>query len=173
MAGSKVEHKRIWRETGISHMCIFSLLPYFDMAHLVPHGFMHAVYINLFKSLIRLWCGNYKGLDSGTSNYVILGQIWCQIRIETRQAVRTIPAAFIQSIPNIDTDFSSFTTEDNTFWLTWLVPYLLADCLPKPYYLHLLNLINIIKVCTGFSMIREEISDMGTDLYKWHLIYEE
>ena len=173
MAGSEVECKQIWRETGISHMCIFSLLPYFDMAHLVLHGFMHAVYINLFKSLIGLWCGNYKGLDSGTSNYVILGQIWCQIRIETRQAVRTILAAFVQSIPNIDTDFSSFTTEDNIFWLTWLMLYLLADCLPKPYYLHLLDLINVIKVCTGFGMTREEISNMGTNLYKWCLIYEE
>jgi len=143
------------------------------MAHLVLHGFMHAVYINLFKSLIGLWHGDYKGLDSGTGDYVIPGQIWCQIRIETRQAARTIPAAFVQSIPNMDTDFSSFTTEDNAFWLTWLAPYLLADHLPEPYYSHLLDLINIIKVCTGFGMTREEISDMGTNLYKWHLIYEE
>jgi hypothetical protein len=38
------------------------------MAHSVPHGFMHAVYINLFRSLLRLWRGEYKGLDSGTGN---------------------------------------------------------------------------------------------------------
>jgi len=143
------------------------------MACSVLHGFMHAVYINLFKSLIGLWHGDYKDLDSSTGDYVIPGQIWCQIGIETRWAVRTIPAAFIQSIPNINTDFSSFTAEDNAFWLTWLVPYLLTDCLPKPYYLHLLDLINIIKVCTDFGMTREEISNMGTDLYKWCLIYEE
>ena len=59
------------------------------------HGFMHAVYINLFKALIGLWRGEYKGLDSGTGQYVIPGPIWCQIRIETRQAVRTILAAFV------------------------------------------------------------------------------
>jgi hypothetical protein len=172
-AGSKAEHKQIWREMGISHTCIFLLLPYFDMAHLVLHGFMHAVYINLFKCLIRLWRSDYKGLDSSTSKYVIPSQIWCQISIETRQAVKTIPAAFVRSIPNIDIDFSSFTTEDNAFWLTWLVLYLLAGCLPEPYYSHLLDLIKVIKVSTGFGMTREELSDLGTDLYKWRLIYED
>jgi hypothetical protein len=87
--------------------------------------------------------------------------------------VKTILATFVRSIPNIDIDFSSFTTEDNAFWLTWLTPYLLAGCLPEPYYSHLLNLIKVIKVSTGFGMTREELSDLGTDLYKWCLIYED
>jgi len=62
----------------------------------VPHGFMHMVYINLFKALIGLWQGEYKGLDSGmVGKYVIPGLIWRRIRIETRGAVKTIPAVFI------------------------------------------------------------------------------
>lgn len=65
-ATNEAERKRIQRETGISHVCVFSLLPYFDMARAVPHGFMHMVYINQFKALIKLWWGNFKGLDVST-----------------------------------------------------------------------------------------------------------
>jgi len=54
-ASTEAECKQIWRETGICHSCIFSLLPYFNMAHSVLHRFMHMVYINLFKALIGLW----------------------------------------------------------------------------------------------------------------------
>src|SRR5258706_12973920 len=64
-AYNEAEQKCIRRETGISHVCVFSLLPYFDMARAVPHGFMHAVYINQFKALIKLWHGKFKGLASG------------------------------------------------------------------------------------------------------------
>jgi len=134
---------------------------------------MHVVYINLFKALIRLWQGEYKGLDSGTGNYVIPHAMWRRIGIETRCAVKTIPAAFVRSIPNINTDFNSFTAEDNAFWLTWLAPYLLAGRLPEPYYSHLLKLIKIIKICTSFGMTKGELHDLGTDLYNWRLDYEE
>ena len=87
--------------------------------------------------------------------------------------MKTIPAAFIRSIPNIDLDFNSFTAEDSGFWLTWLVAYLLANCLPKPYYSHLLDFIKIIKTCTGFSISRAELKELGTNLYNWRLEYEE
>ena len=134
------------------------------MAQSVPHGFMHTVCINLFRALIKLWCGEYKGLDSGTRQYVIPGALWKEIGIETRQAVKTIPAAFVRSIPNIDTNFNSFTAKDNAFWLTWLAPYLLSSCLPEPYYSHLLTVIKIIKVCTGFGMTRDELTDLGMEV---------
>jgi len=174
MASTKAKCKWIWRETGIRHGCIFSLLPYFDMARSILHGFMHMVYINLFKALVRLWQGEYKGLDSSTvGKYVIPGPIWRRIRIETRGAVKTIPATFIQSIPNIDTDFNSFTAEDNAFWLTWLAPYLLFDHLLELYYSHLLALVKIVKGFTGFGMTKSELSNLGTDLYEWNLSYEE
>jgi len=71
------------------------------MAQAVPHGLMHAVYINQFKAFIKLWCGEFKGLDSGTGNYVIPSPIWHIVGIETECAVKTIPAAFIHSIPNM------------------------------------------------------------------------
>jgi hypothetical protein len=172
-ARSEPERKRIRRETGIRQSCILSLLPYFDMACSVPHGFMHAVYINLFRALIRLWRGEFKGLDSGTGGYVMSGAVWKAIGFETKQAVKTIPAAFVRSIPNIDTDFNSFTAEDNAFWLTWLAPYLLSGRLAEPYYSHLLTFIKIVKVCTGFSMSIDELNALSTDLSDWRLDYKD
>ena len=97
----------------------------------VPGGFMHAIYINLFKALIRLWHGEFKGLDTGTSDYIIPALIWEQIGIETRNAVNTILASFVQSMPNINSNFSNFTAEDSAFWMTWLVLYLLTGHLPE------------------------------------------
>lgn len=173
IAANESKRKQIRKETGISHVSIFSFLPYFDLARSVPYGFMHVMYINLFKALIKLWRGEYKGLDAGTGNYVVPAPIWRRIGIETRNAVKTIPAIFIRSIPNIDTDFNSFTAEDNAFWLTWLAPYLLADRLPEPYYSHLLDLIKIVKVCTGFGMTKDELKELGTEIYEWRLSYEE
>ena len=152
---------------------MFSLLLYFDMAQAVPHGFMHAVYINQFKALIKLWHGEYKGLDNGTGDYIIPGPIWHIIDIKTKHTTKTIPATFICSIPNIDRDFNSFTAEDSGFWLTWLAPYLLTEHLPEPYYSHLLSLVKIIKTCTSFGMTRGELRDLGSDLADWRLDYEE
>ena len=134
---------------------------------------MHIVYINLFKALIRLWHSEYKGLDSGTSSYIIPGPIWHSIGMETRHTVKTIPAAFVRSIPNINADFNSYTAKDSVFWLTWLSPYLLTGCLQEPYYLHLLALVKIVKICTSFGMTRDELKAMSTNLYDWHLNYEE
>ena len=120
--------------------------------------------------LIKLWHSQSKGL---TSNYVVPDAIWCIVGIETRSTVQTIPAAFIHLIPNINLDFNSFTAEDSGFWLTWLALYLLAVCFPEPYYSHLLSFIRIIKTCTGFSMMGNELRELCTNLYEWCLDYED
>ena len=172
-SANEAEQKCIWRETGISHVCLFSLLLYFNMAWAVPHGFMHTVYINQFKALIKLWHGEFKGLDSGTSNYIMPGPIWHIMGIETKHTTKTIPAAFTHSILNINHDFNSFTAEDSGFWLNWLAPYLLTDHLPEPYYSHLLALVKIVKTCTDFGMTRGKLRDLGGDLAEWHLDYED
>ena len=49
------------------------------MAWAVPYGFMHTVYINQFKALIKLWHSQFKGL---TSDYVVPDMIWYIVGIE-------------------------------------------------------------------------------------------
>ena len=172
-ASTEAEHKKIQKETGIKHPSIFALLPYFDMGCTIPGGFMHVIYINLFKALIKLWHGEFKGLDAGTGHYIIPAPIWERIRIKTRNTVNTVPASFVQSMLNIDTDFSNFTAEDLAFWMTWLTPYLLTGRLHEPYYSHLLELVEIVKIHTGFSITKEEHTRLSKKIYDWQLHYEE
>jgi len=171
-AAMEAECKWIWKETGIKHHSIFALLPYFNMGLAIPGGFMHTVYINLFKALIKLWCGEFKGLGASTGNYIIPAPIWERIGIETRNTVKSIPASFVQLILNIDTDFGNFTAEDLAFWMTWLAPYLLTDHLPPLYYEHLLELVKIVKTCTGFGITKEEHAKLSINIFKWRLEYE-
>ena len=70
-ASTEAECKKIQKETGIKHPSIFALLPYFDIGHAILGGCMHAIYINLFKALIKLWCREFKGLDTGNGHYII------------------------------------------------------------------------------------------------------
>jgi hypothetical protein len=91
IATTEAERNRIRKETGLKHPSIFSLLPYFDMGHVVPGEFMRTIYINLFKALIKLWRSEFKGLDAGTGNYIIPATIWERIGIEARNAVIKVP----------------------------------------------------------------------------------
>lgn len=166
------ERDRIRKSTGIKHPTVLSLLPYWDNARGILNGFMHAVFINQFKQLYLLWRGQYKGLDEGTGNYVIPENVWKEIGAETQAAVKLLPAAFVRSMPNIESDFNSYTAEDCAFWLTWLAPYLLENRLPEPYYSHLLRYIKIIKMCTDFNMTRAQHAEMASEMYAWRLDFE-
>ena len=168
-AATESKCKRIQKETRIKHPSIFTLLPYFNMGHAIPGGFVHAIYINLFKALIQLWCGEFKGLDAGTGKYIIPAPIWERIRIKTSNVVNTTLASFVQSMPNINIDFGNFMAEDSVFWMTWLAPYLLAGRLPELYCSHMLDLVKIVKTCTGFSIMKEEHVKLSVDIYNWQL----
>jgi hypothetical protein len=102
-AKSKADRKRIRQETGINRASIWALLPYFDMGRAIPGGYMHAICINLMRALITLWRGEFKGLDPGSGNYIILAAIWETIGQETRDSNHWMPAAFVTMLPNIDT----------------------------------------------------------------------
>jgi hypothetical protein len=75
-----------------------------DMAQCYPWDWMHIFLENIIPALIKLWIGKYKGIDAGEGNYEILKEVWEEIRDETSSAVKDIPAAFMQHLPNIVTD---------------------------------------------------------------------
>ena len=176
-AKSEAERKKIRQETGINRASIWPLLPYFDMGRAIPGGYMHAymhpVCINLIRALVTLWRGEFKGLDAGSGSYIIPAEIWKAIGEETRDSNRWIPAAFVRSLPNIDTDFGNFTAEASAFWVMYIAPHVLRGRLPEPYYSHLLDLVTIMKTCTKFGMTRKEHARLSQDIYEWRLAYEE
>jgi len=134
---------------------------------------MHAVCINLMRALITLWRGKFKALDAGSGNYIIPADTWELIGEETRDSNHWIPAAFAGSLPNIDVDFGNFTAEASAFWMTYIVPHVLRNRLPDPYYHHMLDLVRIMKTCTKFGMSLQEHAQLSADIYEWCLAYEE
>ena len=172
-AKSEAERKKIREETGINRASIWSLLPYFDMGRAIPGGYMHAVCINLMRALVTLWRGEFKGLNAGSGAYIIPAATWEVIGEETRDSNHWMPAAFVRSLPNIHTDFGNFTAEASSFWMMYIAPHVLRDRLPEPYYIHMLDLVTIMKTCTKFGITRQEHAQLSVDIYKWRLEYEE
>jgi hypothetical protein len=58
-----------------------------DFARGIPWDFMHLLYENVVKNLVKLWKGKFKKLDDGTQDYIIPKHIWEQIGEETVAAV--------------------------------------------------------------------------------------
>ena len=172
-AKSEAQRKKIRQETGINQASIWSLLPYFDMGRAIPGGYMHAICINLMRALITLWRGEFKALDAGSGNYIIPADIWEIIGEETHDSNHWIPAAFVRSLPNIDTDFGNFTAEASAFWMMYIAPHVLRTRLPEPYYSHMLDLVKIMKTCIKFGMTHKEHAQLSEDIYEWRLAYEE
>ena len=172
-AKSEAEQKKIHQETGINRASIWSLLPYFDMGRAIPGGYIHAVCINLMRALVTLWRGEFKGLNTGSSNYIMPADIWEMIREEMHDSNRWMPATFVRLLPNIHTDFGNFTAEGSAFWMMYIAPHVLRDRLPEPYYTHMLNLVKIMKTCIKFGITRQEHAQLSEDIYEWRLAYEE
>ena len=140
---SEAEQKKICQETGINQASIWSLLLHFDMGQAIPGGYVHAICINLIQALVTLWHGEFKGLDAGTGHYIIPAEIWKAIGEVTHDSNHWVPAAFVRSLANINTNFRKFTAEASAFWLMYIAPHVLRDWLLEPYYLHVLNLVRI------------------------------
>ena len=109
----------------------------------------------------------------GSRTYIILPAIWEVIGEEMCDSNHWMPAAFVRSLPNVHTNFSNFTAEASSFWMMYIAPHVLRDQLLEPYYMHMLDLIKIMKMCTKFGITCQEHAQLSVDIYKWHLAYEE
>ncbi|KIJ24177.1 hypothetical protein M422DRAFT_56510 [Sphaerobolus stellatus SS14] len=134
---------------------------------------MHLLEENIKPMLVKLWTGNFKGLDVGSGDYEIQESIWEQIGLETLEANNTIPASFCRALPNIALDKSSFTAEAWCFWFQYIAPYVLEDRFPEKYYKHMLLLGEICKMCLKFTITEDEINELEQMIHEWVKQYEE
>jgi hypothetical protein len=135
---------------------------------------MHLFLENIVPTLINLWSGRFKGLDSGFENYEISGDIWEQIGAETTAAVANVPAAFVRVLGNIAMDRSTFTAEAWGFWFMHLAPILLKGRFPNAkYYDHMCRLVGMMKTMLKFELTHGEIDALETGLAEWVETYEE
>lgn len=101
---------------------------------------MHLLYENLVLNMIKHWTGDFKGLGQGDGNYELSGEHWAEIGRLTAAAARTIPSAFVGTLPNIADDSSLYKAEAYSFWFQHIVPIVLKDRLSDVYYQYVSNL---------------------------------
>ncbi|KAG8730383.1 hypothetical protein FRC10_002754 [Ceratobasidium sp. 414] len=124
-------------------------------------------------NMIKHWTGKFKGLDKGWGNYKISEENWNIVGQLTTQATRTIPSAFVGTIPNIASDGGLFKAEAHVFWIQYLAPILLHDVLPAQYYHHLLLLREIVLRCLQLQITSAQIDGLKVMVNQWITQYEE
>jgi hypothetical protein len=133
---------------GINSRSIFASLKSIDMASSTPYDIMHLLFENLVPNLIKLWTGKFKGLDQGTGDYQLSGNDWTTIGRLTGKAARTIPSAFVGTLPNIAEDGNLYKAEAYSFWFQYIAPVVLHGRLPELYYRYVPHLIYLMTPLT-------------------------
>ncbi|KAJ3506832.1 hypothetical protein NLJ89_g6648 [Agrocybe chaxingu] len=173
-ATTEKERKHIMMSTGIKGMPTLNRVGSIDFARAVPWDYMHLLLENVVKNLFYLWQGRFKGLDDGVEDYIIPEHIWEEIGQETEAAVAHIPADFVRLIPNVFTNASDMTAEGWSFWFMYMAPILLCGRFRREkYYQHMMDLVNIMKICMQFSITHDEIDDLEDRIVKWVEEYEK
>ncbi|KAF9219821.1 hypothetical protein BS17DRAFT_854111 [Gyrodon lividus] len=135
---------------------------------------MHLFLENIVPTLVNLWTGQIKGLDTGTENYELVPHIWAEIGEETACAVANIPSAFVRVLGNIAEDRSTFTAEAWGFWFVYLAPILLKGRFQEDkYYYHMLKLSDLMKIMVKLELRDEEVDMIENRLIEWVEEYEE
>jgi hypothetical protein len=67
-------------------------------------------------------------------NYRLSKQDWDTVGLLTAQAGRTIPSAFVGTLPDIAQDGNLYKAEAYAFWIQYVAPIVLKDRLPDKYY---------------------------------------
>ena len=153
---------------GIKGMPALQRVGSIDYACGVPWDFMHLLLENVIKNLVNLWMGKFKGLDTGTEDYLIPDHIWKEIGLEMVAVIKDIPSAFVHSLGNIAEDQSNYTAEGWAFWFMHIAPTLLQNRFHHiKYYKHFCNLVNIMKTCTQFTITHIEIDHLEKRIIQW------
>jgi hypothetical protein len=133
-AGTDAKRRAIAKDCGINSRSIFARLGSVDLASSAPYDIMHLLFKNLVPNMIKHWTGNFKGFDTGTGDYQLLDNDWAEIGRLTGKAARTIPAAFVGTLPNIANDGNLYKAEAYSFWFQYIAPILLKGRLSDEYY---------------------------------------
>jgi hypothetical protein len=152
---------------------------------------MHLLFENLVPNMIAHWTGTFKKLDQGTGNYEFAPGVWDRIGVLTEQAARTIPAAFVGTIPNIARDQTLYKAEAYAFWWQYIGPIVLHGRLDQEYYEYVLCAINcpliianvlthrhyllgreIVIQCVQLQITNAEIDELEEMINRWVAEYE-
>ncbi|QRW26138.1 Transposase family Tnp2 protein [Rhizoctonia solani] len=157
----------------INHL-ILDRIPLICWPDLYPHKYLHLFLLNHGRELISLWTGSCHSIDdSGNEDYLISADDWAAIGLETKEASKTLPAAFIRPLPNIQTSQAVFCGETWAFWLVFIGPVVLRGRLAKKYYEHYLELVEIMKCLTSVTNTTAQIEQLRDKIAHYVKGFEE
>ncbi|KAG1743594.1 uncharacterized protein EDB91DRAFT_1236645 [Suillus paluster] len=141
-ATTRTEKAAIAKQTGIRGPPALRRVESLDYSKSFPYEWMHLFLENIVPTLVNLWTGRFKGLDSD--------DIWEEIGAETVGAIKDIPAAFVRALGNIAHDPWGF-------WFMYLAPIILKDRFEDvKYYDHMCELAGMMKKMLQFQLTHED-----------------
>lgn len=172
-AKTQAAKNKISMATGIREISALTRVGSLDHSRSAPWDWMHLFLENVAQNLIKLWIGEFKGLDTGTEDYELSAMAWQQIGRETKEATRSIPSAFVRALGNIAEDRSLFTAESWCFWFLHLAPILLHGRFKKEkYYIHACDFVRIIKISLRFTLTTDDVDELEALIISWVKRYE-
>lgn len=157
---------------GICGVPILSSLQSLSFPHSFPYDFMHLME-NIMENLIKLWTGEFKGLDAGSEDYIIPEKEWEAVGLATFACKAHIPSSFGRALPNIAEDRSFFIAESYIVWFTLLAPILLRGRFKhEKYYVHMCDFVSLVNRTMSFDITLDELDDLEEGWIRWYEDYE-
>ena len=162
------------KEYGIGGPTILSKIPGFDLPRASAVDFMHLMFENVMKILLRLWTGKKEGL---AGDYIVPEKTWKDLDLAVQGSYNKVPALYGRRLPPL-LRMGDWTAEDYSNFLLYSGPIILQDCWPDNprYYIHFLELSDIAEKCLGFEMRRQDVQAGGSlrlAMQDWVRQYEE
>ncbi|KEP45465.1 transposase family Tnp2 protein, partial [Rhizoctonia solani 123E] len=170
-ARNKRQYNDLARDFGLAGHSILDRIPSISRPDSYPHEFLHLFLLNHGPELVSLWAGTYQLGDN--DEYVLIADDWTTIGLETVEASKTLPALFIRPLPNIATCWRLYCGESWCFWLVYIGPIVLRGRLPKKYYDHYMELVNILKCLLSLSNTTARIGQLRHEIIHYVETFEE
>ena len=173
-APTRSEEEKLAKGYGIKGKTILAMLDSLSFPKSFPYDFMHLIYENLLKNLVLLWTNEFKGLDTGTGNYVLDATVWDAIGAATAKSSDTIPSVYSARLRSISGDRSTFTADNWSFWALYIGPVLLQRKFSHTrYYDHFVQLVQLLHICLKFEYTAADLKTIRDGFIAWVVAYEK
>ncbi|KAF8124536.1 hypothetical protein EV363DRAFT_1299723 [Boletus edulis] len=135
-----------------------------DYSCCAPWEWMHLFLENVVPTLVKLWTGQFKGIDEGEGEYCIVAHIWEEIGEETAASTATIPAMFVRKLPNIADGSANMTAEA---WGFWFIAVQASEVLQS-----CLLVADLMRLSIKLEITQTEVEKLRDGLIKWVMLYE-
>ena len=140
------ESNRLTMKYGINGVPLLSILDLLSLPLSTGYEFMHLMFENLLPNLALFWSGNFKTLDQDQP-FVLNRCVWDNVGTLTAASKSTIPSCYGAAVPNIATNWSSFSAEAWSQWALFISPAILNHRFKHDkYYNHFCDLVHLINL---------------------------